>query len=243
MFRKATALFLFVLIINSIYGQPLSGVIVYKVRPPDHINQVQDTTGFSDAQKKFYLTQFERIKKTTPYLTYTLDFNSKEALFKRPVTMAIDNGMNLNWTAGHIFPQGIYYMNLESGMSLIQHEMGFKLKEFDNQKIIIVKKKLDSLNWDIKENTKQIRGYTCQKAEAESPEELSDIKRELTAWFCPGIPVQFGPKNISGLPGIILELEYRHFTLYADKIKVSKERNKKINPPTKGKEVTQKEFK
>ncbi len=52
--------------------------------------------------------------------------------------------------------------------------------------------------WEIREDTKEILGYQCQRAEC-------DFRgRNWVAWFTPEIPVQEGPWKLIGLPGLIL---------------------------------------
>ncbi len=56
------------------------------------------------------------------------------------------------------------------------------------------------------------------------------IKYEVTAWFCPQIPLNFGPVYYNDLPGLILEISYLDVTLVATKITLELEDKKIIKP-------------
>lgn len=63
--------------------------------------------------------------------------------------------------------------------------------------------------WTMIDSTKQVLGYTCQKAEC-------DFRgRHYVVWFTPDIPISDGPWKFNGLPGLILEAydskNYFHF--------------------------------
>lgn len=55
------------------------------------------------------------------------------------------------------------------------------------------------LEWTPLDSVKNILGYECQQAEADYH------GRRWIAWFAPEIPVQHGPWQLQGLPGLILE--------------------------------------
>ena len=50
--------------------------------------------------------------------------------------------------------------------------------------------------------------------------------RDVIAWFAPEIPVRFGPKNYSGLPGLVLEVKRKEFTITATKINLNPDEKK-----------------
>lgn len=69
--------------------------------------------------------------------------------------------------------------------------------------------------WEISDETKEVLGYECQKAEC-------DFRgRNYTAWFTPEIPVSDGPWKFSGLPGLILEISdaQGHYSFMASGIR------------------------
>ena len=73
--------------------------------------------------------------------------------------------------------------------------------------------------------------------EVEVPKEV-----EVVAWYTPQIPVNQGPGEYWGLPGLILEVSSGRTTILCSKIILNPEEKKEIKKPNKGKEVTRKEY-
>lgn len=65
---------------------------------------------------------------------------------------------------------------------------------------------------------------------------------QVTAWYTPDIPVNQGPENYWGLPGLILEVNDGKTIVLCSKIVMNTKDKKEIKPQTKGKEVTQAEY-
>ena len=64
----------------------------------------------------------------------------------------------------------------------------------------------------------------------------------ITAWYCPEIPINQGPENYWGLPGLILEVNDGKTVILCSKIVLNSKDKVEIKPVSKGKVVTQKEF-
>ena len=73
--------------------------------------------------------------------------------------------------------------------------------------------------------------------EIEVPEEI-----EVTAWYTMQIPVNQGPGEYWGLPGLILEVNSGKTTILCSKIVMNPEEKEEIKKPSKGKEVTKEEY-
>lgn len=73
--------------------------------------------------------------------------------------------------------------------------------------------------------------------EIEVPETI-----EVTAWYTMQIPVNQGPGEYWGLPGLILEINADRTTILCSKIVLNPEEKETIKKPEKGKEVTQEEY-
>ena len=73
--------------------------------------------------------------------------------------------------------------------------------------------------------------------EIEIPKEI-----EVTAWYTPQIPINQGPDEYWGLPGLILEVNAGRTTILCSKIVINPQNKEDIQPLTKGKEVSKKEY-
>lgn len=224
-----------ILFSNLLTAQIKSGKVIYKVKPPQEFNEFADTTNSNTKNQKmkdFFVTQYENYKIAAPYLSFTLEFNESEAIFSRDESMANDNGMDLKRMAIWTDVSGVYYCNAQKDFCLNQFEY--------LNKLLRVKDVFNDLKWQISNEYKTIGGYKCQKATATETTFL-DKDYIITAWFCPDLPFHFGPKNFSGLPGLILGLKQNNKYLYADKISLS-ENPKTIKMPTKGKLMTKEAY-
>ena len=71
-----------------------------------------------------------------------------------------------------------------------------------------------------------------------------DMPKEtvITAWYTPEIPVNQGPENYWGLPGLILEVNDGKTVILCSKVVLNSKVKADIKAPTKGKVISQKEF-
>lgn len=65
---------------------------------------------------------------------------------------------------------------------------------------------------------------------------------EITAWFTPEIPVQHGPAEYGGLPGLILEVSDGKTILLLSEIKLNPKDRTELKAAKKGEKVTQAEY-
>ncbi|WP_309609313.1 GLPGLI family protein [Flavobacterium sp.] len=73
--------------------------------------------------------------------------------------------------------------------------------------------------------------------EVEMPKDIT-----VTAWYCPEIPINNGPENYWGLPGLILEVNDGKTTILCSKIVLNAKEKVVIKAPTKGTQIAQKEY-
>ncbi|OXG09642.1 GLPGLI family protein [Flavobacterium araucananum] len=90
-----------------------------------------------------------------------------------------------------------------------------------------------------KEEVKKTSGETKTNFEDnfEIPKEVT-----ITAWYSPEIPVNQGPENYWGLPGLILEINDGRTTILCSKIVLNAKDKIEIKPSKKGKVISQKDY-
>jgi GLPGLI family protein len=130
-------------------------------------------------------------------------------------------------------------------------------------KIFLIKDQLNAMDWKLESDTKNIGDYTCFKATTTREQEKrvgsisingdKDLDAEekkapemetitITAWYTPQIPVNTGPGNYHGLPGLILEVNDGSETVICSKIVINPKDRVDISEPKKGKVVNKAEF-
>lgn len=94
-------------------------------------------------------------------------------------------------------------------------------------------------------------GKVDEKATTEKKEEKKtnffaeiDMPKEVTvtAWYCPEIPVNQGPDEYWGLPGLIMEVNDGKTVIMCSKLVLNVKEKIEIKAPTGGDKVTQKEY-
>ncbi|MFB9078536.1 GLPGLI family protein [Flavobacterium procerum] len=92
---------------------------------------------------------------------------------------------------------------------------------------------------DKKEDPKKTSGETKTNFQDnfELPKEIV-----ITAWYSPEIPINQGPENYWGLPGLILEVNDGRTTILCSKIVLNAKDKATIKAPTKGKVISQKDY-
>lgn len=92
-------------------------------------------------------------------------------------------------------------------------------------------KKVISKNWILQNEIKIIDGYKCYKATSEYVviNSVGEFRHPVIAWYCPEIPLPFGPNGYGGLPGLILQLQVRNVTFGVENIDFKSEKDFEIN--------------
>ena len=123
-----------------------------------------------------------------------------------------------------------YYTDIAEGVSLDSRNLFGK--DF------LVEGEREKLKWKITGEQKKVGAYLCQKAT------YQDTSTSVVAWFTPMIPVSIGPDKYSGLPGVILHMDFddglRQIT--ATNIDLKDLSEDVIVKPSKGKKISQEEY-
>jgi GLPGLI family protein len=93
-----------------------------------------------------------------------------------------------------------------------------------------------------KPKTEEVKKDSTDKKETLFRESDSPKEIEITAWYTLDVPISQGPGEYWGLPGLILEVNAGKTSILCSKIILNAEDKEIIEEPSKGKEVSQKEY-
>lgn len=197
------------------------------------------------------------VKKATEK-QYVLTFNKTECLYEEEQKLEEPKDASDGVSVSISFSgDGKKYLNIKDKNSIVEDEI------FGKEFLIV--EPLVQPEWKLIAETKKIGDYNCFKAELVIPvsekqkkEYEEFLKKEekkpalfkmekpedkvITAWYTPEIPVNFGPNNYWGLPGLILEVSEEKQIILCSKVILSNKEKTKIKAPNTGEKVSQKKF-
>ena len=237
------------LLITKVSAQDFQGIATYKSKRKVEV-KLDSTQMNSEMQQKMMDMLKKQFEKT-----YILTFNKEESVYKEEESLAPPQPSGMQVVVAIAGGSDILYKNTKDQRYTNQNDLFGK--------IFLIKDQIKPRDWKLESDTKNIGEYTCFKAttttEREKREGGISINGDkdldanenkapimetitITAWYAPQIPVNTGPGNFQGLPGLILEVNDGIETLVCSKIVLNPEDKVKILEPKKGKEVTQAEF-
>ena len=187
--------------------------------------QIETTNYTFDAQ------MFDQFKKNQPQfrtLKSILSFSKDKTLFEPvPVT----DSKYINFITGNpTFEQNnTIYTDLSANSSITQkivYEQTFLLKDSPRK-----------INWKITDETRDIAGYSCRRANGIMLDSIY-----VVAFYAEAIPISGGPESFSGLPGMILGVALPHDNVTWFATKVNDKPVPPLKAPTKGKAISNKEL-
>ena len=233
------------LLVASINAQDFQGKAIYKTHQKTAIKFGGTGAPNPELEKKMA----ERMKKMFQK-TFILNFNKNESVYKEDAKLDAPrpqaNGMNIVVMGSGA--NDVFYKNIR--------ENRFASKTEIMGKPFLIKDSIPKIEWELTGETKNIGTYTCYKATYTREEESVNISTEngeiketkemltkiTTAWYTPQIPVSNGPEEFGGLPGLILEINDGKLTIVCSEIVLNPSDKIEIKEPTKGKEISQKDF-
>ena len=174
----------------------------------------------------------ENYKKTSPQfrvLKSTLSFSDDKTLF---TPIEADPPTNNLFSAAPLMTQNnTIYSDLSDGLTISQKKI------FDDA--FLVKDSTRKIKWKITDETRDIAGYHCRRANGIMLDSVYIVAFYTTQILVPG-----GPESFNGLPGMILgvALPHENITWFATKVTGNQLPPNTVAPPKKGKPTDSKGF-
>ena len=168
----------------------------------------------------------------------TLYFKGKESLYSNKIDNIGDEDDHVSMQEGGFHlefkmeePDNRTYTNLSDKKLIRQQDL--------LGKTFLISEEPKTYNWKIGSDMQKVLDYVCMNATAEINDSTS-----VVAWFSTQLPVPLGPRSYSGLPGMILALEYNgdERIIVATEINLDPLSEGAITIPKKGKKVSASEF-
>lgn len=182
--------------------------------------------------ESYMQSAYEQYMKNNPQfkvLQSTLSFSSNKTLF---VPIEPENTRN-NWFGDDptTSQPNIVYADYNTNMQTAQKSVF--------EETFLVKDTVRKFKWKITDETREIAGYTCRRANGIMLDSIY-----VVAFYTTEIPVSGGPESFNGLPGMILEVALPHdnLTWVATKVTDTSLPPDTVVPPKKGKPVDFKVF-
>ncbi len=174
--------------------------------------------------------------------TYTLNFTKTESTYRQNAKLNSPN-QNVAMTSSNGKENDVLYKNLKENR--FSNKINFLGKQF------LIKDKLLKYDWVFTGETKNIGNYTAykttwtRKIKRKKKGEKTQKEEERTAivWYTPDIPVNNGPGDWWGLPGLILEVNDGKKTLVCTEVILNLSKKINIKEPKKGEIVTLEKYK
>lgn len=251
-YLKLSLILILSLTFNSI-AQNFQGKATYqtKIKVDEAVQKRLDTLKIDNDRKAF----MEKMMKRMMEKTYELSFDKTASIYKEEELLAQPNeGRHFRG-----FSEGILYKNAKENNYTKQKEVFGK--------VFLIKDDLKKLDWKLEKESKKIGNHLCFKATAMKVVKAQGVNRwrrfargkkedkikndsikkepkltEVVAWYTPEIPINQGPADYYGLPGLILEVNAGNQIILCNKIVMNPKDKITIEAPKKGKVVSQKEY-
>lgn len=182
--------------------------------------QMQQVTEDGDEQWMDLMKKMASHFRTSYFDLY---FNGNKSLYK-PGRESDDKQTAFFWQPPA--QDNIVYSDLETKKGVSRKnvfEQGF-----------LVEDSLRPIKWKITDETRNILGFTCRRANAIIMDSIY-----VVAFYTDEILAESGPESFTGLPGMILgvSLPHNHVSWFATKVEAANVPDAQVAPPLKGKKV------
>lgn len=153
------------------------------------------------------LTTFmQQYRNTAPQFwtdSFELYFNGEQS-FYQPVNPDINYSQTFQIPVAY---KNKVYSNFSTGMALTEKQAF--------EQVFFIKDAVKSLKWKLTEETREIAGYECHRANAVLFDSIY-----IVAFYTDEIPARGGPESFNGLPGMILgiAIPHQHITIFAQSV-------------------------
>lgn len=225
---------------KSVSAQELEGIAIYKLQKNINI-KLKDSTEKGRATHK----QIVDMMKKYSIQEYTLEFNNSKSIYKKSEILKVQKPNNSVSVGGVTFGGNI---EIGTGNSQIIYKnitQNNYIKKSDILgKEFLIKDKIEKRDWLLVDDTKNIEEFACKKATTKVINPKTGIETMVTAWYTLAIPVQNGPSNFDGLPGLIMQIysDDKSINIICTKVDLNPKKRIKLKEPRGGKIVTQSEF-
>ncbi|HTD41134.1 MAG TPA: GLPGLI family protein [Mucilaginibacter sp.] len=188
---------------------------------------------FNKDNEAWYTPLFDAYKKSQPQFKTsksTLSFASGKTLFT-PAEEEMVTGGGYFANSPFATQNNTIYTDLETKTGI------FQKKVFDE--LFLVKDSTRKIKWKITDETREIAGYNCRRANAIMMDSIY-----VVAFYTTDIPISGGPESFNGLPGMILgvALPHENIAWFATKVTDMTLAPTALAPPKKGKSMDGKAF-
>jgi len=230
--KKAILIIICLLVYSQIQAQNTHFTTVGSIEFEKTINMFAMIKKQINKYNESYMQQaFDQYKKTQPQfkkLKSTLYFSGNKTLFKPD---AEETGQSGFFSGAQTTQNNTIRTDLGTGTFINQKKVF--------EETFLVKDSVRNINWKITDETRDIAGYTCRRANAIVLDSIY-----VVAFYTDEIAVSGGPESFTGLPGMILgvALPHENVTWFATKVNEVTVDPKNLTPPAKGKPVNNKQL-
>ena len=244
-----------------VFSQDFQGKAYYMSKT----NPDMDSWGgqqMSEAQKKQIMDRMRSMFEKT----YILTFDIQASIFKEEEVLEAPGQRGFGmW--GNSFSTGPQYKNVKSqqfiqdqeffgrqflitdSLQKLDWKLGSETKQIGQYLCMkaTATKTVDEFDWrsmrrrDRRKENKETKTDSTKTTSVSDEIEVPKTV-EVTAWYTPQIPVNQGPGEYWGLPGLILEVNADRTTILCNKITLNPQQKIEIQAPEKGKVISRSDY-